>query len=594
MEVIDVRVPVKCFPRFQYMLNRRNDLSGRYNILMRKYKLDNCTLNAVNDDNIRILFCKSVNSKNLFPSIELVVPRYLDTINKRIYISSNFREGLTLTGDKCFILLIGGDTLTYDHLKWLEGLPVTTILLGKDIKETSILSDIIRGLRNIDVCLEENISTVLTKHLERDALTGMRDACDNLNFLLTGKSAGELGVSQTKQKTKGEIIRGSGDIKLIKQRALSVGQGTKDDSNRCSIRLGPAKNKKESLYDAKIGRVSEQSQIPTDIPEADLNVIERLHDEFVGTFNRSVLPEDEKPYFADKLYTIDKTLLYTLQKQSHSIESIGYHCSTLQVNVNCNPISDELKRSVERIMESYSIKKYTIVSSGVRDYLTCHVGKEVKIEYEKGKYFNGTLGGFATTSSGESERTWAILSRHVVKGSFDMKLYIANDEQTYIGKVMKEVKEETVDKQYLDIAAASLESEISFDPRYITEEKVLVPGKRCFYDADSLRGLNVHIKGASTELGLGTITIPEQIAVQNDNLDENHIIVEDRYGGNAFCKEGDSGAIVCAENPDKYGEEVQLISMVIGENMNKKGSYTTVRLDKGLEELKSLTAKKCL
>jgi hypothetical protein len=28
----------------------------------------------------------------------------------------------------------------------------------------------------------------------------------------------------------------------------------KDDSNRCSIRLGPAKNKKESLYDAKIGR----------------------------------------------------------------------------------------------------------------------------------------------------------------------------------------------------------------------------------------------------------------------------------------------------------------------------------------------------
>ncbi|XP_060580519.1 uncharacterized protein LOC132737267 isoform X2 [Ruditapes philippinarum] len=567
MEVIDVRVPVKCFPRYQYMLNRRNNLAERYNVLMRKYKLDNCTLNAVNDDNIRLLFCKSVNSKNHFPGIELVVPRHLDTI-KRIYIGRNFRERLTLTEDKCFLLLIGGDTLTYDNLKLLKDLPVSTFLLLKDIKGKNILSEILLGFGNIDLCLEENISPVLTKHLERYALTGMRDACDNLIFLLTGISSGEPGVSETEQKTK-----------------------AKDTSNRCSNRLGPAKNRKERLYDANIGRVSEQSQIPTDIPETDINQIERLHDEFVGTFNRSVLPEDEKPYFADKLYKIDKTILHKLQEQSNFIESIGYRCSTLQVNITSYPISDELKTNIERIMEEYNIKRYAIVSSGIQKYLTCHVGKKVKIEYEKGKCISGTLGGFATTSSEESERTWAILSRHVVKGSFDRKLYIANDEQTYIGKVMKEVKEETTDKQYLDIAAASLKREISVDPSYITEEKVLVPGKQCFYDADNLRGLNVHIKGASTELGLGTITIPEQIAVQNDNLDENHIIVEDRHGGNAFCKAGDSGAIVCAENPDKYGEEVQLISMVIGENINKKGSYTTVRLDKGLEQLKSLTGK---
>lgn len=103
--------------------------------------------------------------------------------------------------------------------------------------------------------------------------------------------------------------------------------------------------------------------------------------------------------------------------------------------------------------------------------------------------------------------------------------------------------------------------------------------------------LPVHIKGANTELGLGTISVPEQIAVQKDNLDESYIIVEDREEGNAFCQKGDSGAIVCAENPDKYGEEVHLISMVMGENMSKKGSYTTVRLDKGLEQLKSLTNK---
>lgn len=66
--------------------------------------------------------------------------------------------------------------------------------------------------------------------------------------------------------------------------------------------------------------------------------------------------------------------------------------------------------------------------------------------------------------------------------------------------------------------------------------------------------------------------MPEQIAVQNDHLDENHIIVEDRHKGIAFCQAGDSGAIVCAENPDNYGEAVQLISMVVGENINTTGS----------------------
>jgi hypothetical protein len=197
------------------MLNRRNDLAGRYNILMRKYKLENCTLNVVNDDNIRILLCKSVHSKDHFPGIEIVVPRHLDTINKRIYNSSIFRNGLNLTAEKCFVLLIGGDSLTYDHLKWVEDLPVTTILLGKDIKVTNILSDILHGPRNVDLCLEENIRIVLTTHLERYALTGMRDACENLNCLLTVKSPGEPDVSETEQKTKGLFSRFVFQILLV-------------------------------------------------------------------------------------------------------------------------------------------------------------------------------------------------------------------------------------------------------------------------------------------------------------------------------------------------------------------------------------------
>lgn len=89
----------------------------------------------------------------------------------------------------------------------------------------------------------------------------------------------------------------------------------------------------------------------------------------------------------------------------------------------------------------------------------------------------GTLGGFAKASSGESERTWAILSSHVAKRSSDRNLYIANDEKTYIGKVMREVIEDEANKQYLDIAAASLQRDIPFNSKYFTEEESLVPGK---------------------------------------------------------------------------------------------------------------------
>ena len=278
-----------------------------------------------------------------------------------------------------------------------------------------------------------------------------------------------------------------------------------------------------------------------------------------------------------------------------SIESCGYCCSTFQVNVNTKVISEELEKDIAGIMKLHRIAKYTIISSGVREFSACHVGQRVKVERKIGEYISGTLGGFAKTSSEESERKWAIISRHVAKCSRDRKMYVAKDESDmnheYCGDIMKEINGDEGNKPYLDIAAASLEKGIDFDSNFVTENGDLVPGKLCLYDPEKLRGLNVHVKGAVTPLGLGVISMPEQISVKSDSLDENYIIVEDRNPENAFVQEGDSGAIVVAENPDKFGEEVQLISMVMGERVGQKGSYTTVRLDKGLEHLKSLTDK---
>ncbi|XP_053388795.1 uncharacterized protein LOC128551886 isoform X1 [Mercenaria mercenaria] len=378
--------------------------------------------------------------------------------------------------------------------------------------------------------------------------------------------------------------------------------------------------------------------------------IERLYDEIVGMFNRSNLPKKEFPSLSYKmnnkidekvgnLYVIfhfilgrevgsmkkniisillfssrirfvtsmkcliliiydfcfcfDFQLLIKLQQMSDVIQSCGYRFSTFQVYTKDGFCSEDLNKNVKALLEEHGITEYSIVSSDINTFSTCHVGKKIAVKKTNDRKVCGTLGGFAHTSSGESERTWALISRHVASCSSDGNLYVENGKDRMVAKIMKQIHEGETEKQYLDIAAACLENdaETGYDTRYITEENITVQGKLCNYDTEKLRGLPVHIKGASTPLGLGTVTIPEQSSVQNYDLGENYIVVEDREENGAFCKEGDSGAMVCAEHPDKYGEEVQLISMVVGENCGRKGSYTTVRLDKGLAELKTLTEK---
>ena len=285
-------------------------------------------------------------------------------------------------------------------------------------------------------------------------------------------------------------------------------------------------------------------------------------------------------------------LLHDLRDLNKSIESCGYCCSTFQINVRTEDISENLKKDISVIMKSHGISNFKILSSGIREFSTCHVGQRIAVKDVSG-YRYGSLGGFAKTSSEDTERKWAIFSDHLIKESIDGKVYVATDtsDHDYIGEVLKEKEQGGGNKSYLDIAAASLQNDIDIDSNFVTEDGDSVPGKPCLYDPERLRGLRVHIKGAATPLGRGIITMPEQFPVNSDNLDDNYIIVENRNKDEAFIQEGDSGAIVVAENPDKYGEEVQLISMVMGERLGQKGSYTTVRLDKGLEHLKSMTDK---
>jgi hypothetical protein len=58
-----------------------------------------------------------------------------------------------------------------------------------------------------------------------------------------------------------------------------------------------------------LGKIkSPKSGTPVELSDTDSDLIERLYYEFVGLFNRSILPEDEKPSHSECLYKIDKTV----------------------------------------------------------------------------------------------------------------------------------------------------------------------------------------------------------------------------------------------------------------------------------------------
>ena len=114
-------------------------------------------------------------------------------------------------------------------------------------------------------------------------------------------------------------------------------------------------------------------------------------------------------------------------------------------------------------------------------------------------------------------------------------------------------------------------------------------------DIEWLKGLPVHIWGAKSSPGLGKILHPDfyvegmkrLVKIQDMHPEHNGEIVP-------FCKEGDSGAIVCADDPD--GEDVHVVSMVSGSsnyiekqsNPNIKGEYLSIRLKDGLLQLEEV------
>ncbi|KAH3711405.1 uncharacterized protein LOC127858961 [Dreissena polymorpha] len=201
---------------------------------------------------------------------------------------------------------------------------------------------------------------------------------------------------------------------------------------------------------------------------------------------------------------------------------------------------------------------------------------------------HGTLGGFAM----KNESMLALLAKHVVGEENDV--YIVDENEYHrIGPILKP----TVDLNLpapLDIAAALVIIEIPEKRFKDTDGRPSISKLFNFDQGDTsfLESLPVYIWGASSKPGYGKITTCDSKTVKG----MNNIVIEDitiEYYESAdefkpFAKPGDSGSIICSENPE--GNCIDVIGMLMGERVikdpsNQKKQYLAFPLQHGLRQL---------
>ncbi|XP_053382274.1 uncharacterized protein LOC123541262 [Mercenaria mercenaria] len=345
---------------------------------------------------------------------------------------------------------------------------------------------------------------------------------------------------------------------------------------------------------------------------------ERLVYDMVGLYNRSHVPEHERPELAlQEKNKISAKLLQDFRKVSKKISWCGYYDSTLYVFVDEGTPSMILCEDIEEVLRKHKISKYKVESSLIKPFASCPSGSKAEIYPDKNdkqtKCF-GTVAGYVRSDT--QKHLYALIPRHLSVQSDDGKVYISKGKCSLTGETMvhkskniapkgeqRSQAEETMGR-ILDVAAASIDrnQEKKCDFSYKTEDNDPVPGKLCEYKPYQLQGLFVHTWGASSTPGLGRVAIPELKSVHVPRDDGSYIAVADRdvesddnslaTTTTPFCKEGDSGSMVLTHDPDTNGKKVQLISMVIGKNLGQDRLYTTVKLKDGLAQIETEIGEK--
>ncbi|XP_053381815.1 uncharacterized protein LOC128549280 [Mercenaria mercenaria] len=326
--------------------------------------------------------------------------------------------------------------------------------------------------------------------------------------------------------------------------------------------------------------------------------VEQLLGEIIAFFKRSTLPENKRPvglgFEKKEISEKVKEQLFGLDK---TIRGCGYCHSTFNVNVEKLSDEEETMRRQKHITEFLERNgvtkiKFNIVSKSVAEYKRVGARISVPRAAQPTLYRKGTLGGFASFSRGKDESSCALFSQHVALGC-SAKLYVDGDN----GKLTEfgEILEDTLQIGSYDIAAAKIHDHHvpQCDVQFKNSENAPLPGKLNTPATNiDLQDLHVHLWGSVSTPGLGIIKIPK---LSYPEMTETYMQIEDRNPSERMAVEGDSGAIVCADDLDD--EHVHVISMLIGTNTdkeklkdpNEKRTYIAFPVQKGVERLQMKT-----
>ncbi|KAH3784618.1 hypothetical protein DPMN_162579 [Dreissena polymorpha] len=264
---------------------------------------------------------------------------------------------------------------------------------------------------------------------------------------------------------------------------------------------------------------------------------------------------------------------------------------TLQIYVS-HSASESDQDNIRSVLENDGIAKYTFV------YVTS------KNLFSSGDSIfggRGTLGGFVkkvdlptrdmrsqrsaerANAGRNSENTTdftvaALISRHVVNETNEEMLTVGTN-RTPIGHIGTQNGSDDVDFLTVDVDSVYASE---CDPCFLTELNVRMFSRlKPSAAIQELISKPVHIWSAGSKPGVGLIV--EQDFKTSNGL---RVIIRDRRRGEHFAREGDSGAMICYEDPDT--EVLYAVAMMVSEVQPQQCGgvrYTAQILDDGLQNL---------
>lgn len=267
-----------------------------------------------------------------------------------------------------------------------------------------------------------------------------------------------------------------------------------------------------------------------------------------------------------------------------NVQYVGHRYGIVTVFVNSQITQDE-QMAIEELLTIDNVLEYDVLVLSKLVELTGKCKVSSKLETRPGKF--GTVSGFVTKTTKKSDgiQICALTAGHVEKNIFAVKRIKMSDIEVETKHLEKCWRGDTIDCAAFGINNL-IKRDILIDCSFKTPCNTVKHAEVFNWDFVGPDPLDVYIHGAATELGKGTVSCPNLLRKGKSNYD--CIMIESEDPQRPFCKQGDSGSMVCRERDRNIEAMAVVIGMHLtyGEVTNKKNDtpmYAALTLDSCLK-----------